>query len=58
MTGFAVLDDPAFSSGPFTSLASLDVAVKLRPLLGGKVEVEEITLLNPVITVINNKNGA
>ena len=58
VTGFAVLDDPAFGSGPFTSLASLDVAVKLRPLLGGKVEVEGITLLNPVITVINNKNGA
>jgi AsmA protein len=57
VAGFAVLDDPAFSSGPFTSLASLDVAVKLRPLLGGKVEVEEITLLNPVITVIKNKNG-
>ena len=57
VTGFAVLDDPAFGSGSFTSLASLDVAVKLRPLLGGKVEVEEITLLNPVITVIKNKNG-
>ncbi len=57
VAGFAVLDDPAFSSGPFASLSSLDVGVKLMPLLSGKVEVEEITLHNPVITVIKNKNG-
>ena len=57
IAGFAVLDDPAFSSGPFASLSSLDVGVKLMPLLSGKVEVEEITLHTPVITVIKNKNG-
>ncbi|MCI0427687.1 MAG: AsmA family protein [Nitrospiraceae bacterium] len=57
VAGFAVLDDPAFGSSPFTSLASLDIGVKLMPLLGGKVEVEDITLRNPVITVIKNKNG-
>ena len=57
VAGFAVLDDPAFGSSPFTSLTSLDVGVKLMPLLGGKVEVEEITLRDPVITIIKNKNG-
>ncbi|TKS58913.1 MAG: hypothetical protein EWM72_02565 [Nitrospira sp.] len=57
IAGFAALDDPAFGSGPFTSLTSLDVGVKLIPLLSGKVEVEEITLRDPVITVIKNKNG-
>ena len=57
VAGFAVLDDPAFGSGPFASLSSLDVGVKLMPLLSGKVEVEEITLRQPVITVIKNKNG-
>jgi AsmA protein len=55
--GVAVLDDPAFGSGPFASLASLDVGVKLLPLLSGKVEVEEITLRRPVITVIKNQKG-
>lgn len=55
--GFAVLDDPAFGSGPFASLSSLDVGVKLMPLLSGKVEVEEITLHQPVITVIKNQKG-
>lgn len=57
VAGFAVLDDPAFGSGPFASLSSLDVGVKLMPLLSGKVEVEEVTLRDPVITVIKNKHG-
>ena len=57
VAGFAILDDPAFGSSPFTSLTSLDVGVKLMPLLSGKVEVEDITIRDPVITVIKNKNG-
>ena len=57
VAGFAVLDDPAFGSSPFTSLTSLHVGVKLMPLLSGKVEVEDIMLRDPVITVIKNKNG-
>jgi AsmA protein len=52
-----ILDDPAFDSSPFTSLTSLDIGVKLMPLLSGKVEVEEITLRDSVITVIKNKSG-
>lgn len=55
--GFTVLDDPAFSTGPFASLTSLDIGVKLLPLLSKKIEVEEITLREPVITVIKNKAG-
>ncbi|MBD0315272.1 MAG: AsmA family protein [Nitrospiraceae bacterium] len=55
--GFTILDDPAFGSGPFASLASLDVAVQVRPLLSGHVEVDEITLRNPVIAVIKNQKG-
>jgi AsmA protein len=57
MAGFSVLDDPAFSGGPFASLTSLDVGVKLMPLMSGKVEVEEITLRDPIITVVKNRNG-
>lgn len=54
---FTVLDDPAFGSGPFASLASLHVGVQLLPLLSGRVEVEEITLREPVITVVKNQRG-
>jgi len=57
VAGFSVMDDPAFESGPFASLSSLDVGVKLGPLLSRKVEVEEITLREPVITVIKNQHG-
>jgi AsmA protein len=57
VAGFSVLDDPAFGAGQFASLSSLDVGVKLGPLLSGKIEVEEVTLREPVITVIKNKNG-
>jgi AsmA protein len=57
IAGFAVLDDPTFSSDPFASLTSLDVGVKLRPLLSKRVEVEEITLRDPLITVIKNREG-
>lgn len=55
--GFTVQDDPAFRSGPFASLSSLDVGVKLLPLLGGRIEVEELTLRDPVIVVLKNKAG-
>ena len=57
VAGFAVMDDPSFGSGPFASLSSLDVGVKLMPLLSGQVEVEEVTLHNPVITAIKNQKG-
>jgi uncharacterized protein involved in outer membrane biogenesis len=57
IAGFTVMDDPAFSQTPFASLTSLDVGIKLIPLLTGRVEVEEITLKEPVITVIKNQHG-
>ncbi|MEK7726735.1 MAG: AsmA family protein [Nitrospirota bacterium] len=55
--GVTILDDPAFSAETFVSLTSLDVGVKLLPLLSKQVEVEEISLHDPVITVITNKDG-
>ncbi len=55
--GFVVQDDPAFRTGPFASLSSLDVGVKLLPLLRGTIEVEEITLRDPVIMVLKNAQG-
>jgi len=57
IAGFAVLDDPSFSASPFASLTSLEVGVKLRPLLSKRMEVEEITLRDPLITVIKNRDG-
>lgn len=55
--GLTVLDDPSFSAGPFVSLTSLEVGVKFMPLLSGRVEVEDIALRHPVITIIKNQAG-
>lgn len=57
VAGFTVQDDPAFGTGPFASFTSLDGGVKLIPLLSKKVEVEEITLRDPLIGVIKNRKG-
>lgn len=57
VAGFTVEDDPSFRRGPFASLSSLDVGVKLLPLLRGRIEVEEITLRDPVIVVLKNRAG-
>lgn len=57
VAGFTVMDDPTFSADPFASLTSLDVGVKLLPLLSQRVEIEEITFRDPLITVIKNKDG-
>ncbi|MCP9470060.1 MAG: AsmA family protein [Nitrospira sp.] len=57
VTGLSILDDPAFGAGAFASVASLDVGVKLLPLLSGKIEVGEITLREPVVTIVRNQRG-
>ncbi|HLZ34782.1 MAG TPA: AsmA family protein, partial [Nitrospira sp.] len=57
LAGFVVMDDPAFGERPFSSFTSVGVGVKLLPLLTGKVEVEEITLVDPVIAIIKNEQG-
>lgn len=57
IAGFTVMDDPIFSRTPFASLDSLDIGVKFLPLLGGRVEVEEIVLKGPVISIIKNRDG-
>jgi len=57
ISGFTIMDDPLFSTGPFARLGSLDLGVKLRPLLSGRVEIDEIIVREPAITVIKNSLG-
>lgn len=57
IAGFTVLDDPAFSKEPFASLESLDIGLKFMPLLRGRVEVDNLELNAPVISVIKNQQG-
>lgn len=57
LAGVTIHDDPRFSDGPFLSLTSLDIGVKLLPLLSRRVEVASLTLRDPVITIIADKRG-
>jgi len=54
---FVVQDDPTFSADPFASLASLDVHVRVWPLFIGHVDVDEIVLREPIITLVKNRQG-
>jgi AsmA protein len=57
ITEFTVMDDPLFNQGAFARLASLDLGVKLGPLLRGRVEIGEIIMRDPSIMVIKNSLG-
>lgn len=47
-------DDPAFSSRPFLTAASLRVQPSLLPLLRGAVEVRSLEVSSPVVELIQN----
>jgi uncharacterized protein involved in outer membrane biogenesis len=54
-----IAEDPAFaSSRPFVQLRHLQVAVKLRPLLGGRVEVESLRFREPSVELIHRADGS
>jgi AsmA protein len=55
--GFTIMDDPLFGTAAFATLGSLDLGLKLRPLLSGRVEVGEIIIRDPTILVIKNSLG-
>src|SRR5439155_27155257 len=42
ISGLTIMDDPLFSTGPIAMLGSLDLGVKLRPLLSVRVEIDDI----------------
>src|SRR6185295_3881641 len=55
--GVTVMDDPAFSNSLFASLRALEVGVRLGPLFSRRIEIDEVVLRDPVITVIRNSKG-
>jgi AsmA family/AsmA-like C-terminal region len=52
-----VTDDPAFGTAPFLRLDTGRVRLKLLPLLAGRVELGDIVLKKPVVTVIQAADG-
>jgi AsmA protein len=55
--GLEVAEDPQFGAEPFLKLETGKVRLKLAPLFSGRVELGEITLSKPVITVIQMADG-
>jgi len=52
-----VAEDPQFGTAPFLTLETGRVYLKLRPLLGGRVEFGDITLERPRISLIQRADG-
>jgi AsmA family/AsmA-like C-terminal region len=52
-----VAEDPQFGTAPFLILEIGRVYLKLRPLLGGRVEFGDITLERPRIALIQHADG-
>jgi AsmA family/AsmA-like C-terminal region len=52
-----VAEDPQFGTAPFLTLETGRVYLRLRPLLGGRVEFGDITLERPRIALIQHADG-
>ena len=52
-----VAEDPQFGTTPFITLETGRLHLKLRPLLGGRVEFGDITLERPRIALIQSADG-
>lgn len=52
-----VAEDPKFGTAPFLRLQTGRVRLRLWPLLSGRVELGDIVLTKPVITVVQTPDG-
>lgn len=55
--GLEIAEDPQFGTEPFLRLETGKVRLKLLPLFSGRVELGDISLIKPVITVIQAADG-
>ena len=55
--GLEIAEDPQFGTTPFVQLETDKVRLKLGPLLTGRVELGDIELKKPVITVVQAADG-
>ena len=55
--GLEIAEDPQFGTAPFVQLETGKVRLKLGPLLTGRVELGDIELKKPVITVVQAADG-
>jgi len=52
-----IADDPAFSSRPFLTIPSVQVAVQWKPLLQRRIQVERVVVEGAIVQVIRSAKG-
>jgi uncharacterized protein involved in outer membrane biogenesis len=52
-----IAEDPRFGAAPFLKLETGRLALRVRPLLSGRLEFGDLTLRQPVITLIRDPDG-
>ncbi len=57
LRGLEVADDPAFGPGPFLTVGEGRIGIRLKPLLSGRVELADLTLEQPNITLVEDGRG-
>ena len=57
LRGVTIADDPSFSPTPFVQAADVYARVALMPLLSHRVEVEQVSLKQPMVHIIRNQRG-
>ena len=53
-----VFDDSAISPDPFVTVSSIEIAVRWKPLLSRRVEIQSLTLRQPTVTIIRTIEGS
>ena len=57
LRGLQVAEDPAFGAGPFVTVNEGHLRIRLWPLLQGRVELADLTLVGPRIHVVEDAAG-
>lgn len=57
LSGVALAAPPDMAGAPFVTMDRLDIRLKLLPLLSGKVAVDTLALINPVVDLRIDKSG-
>ena len=57
LRGLQVAEDPGFGPGPFITVTEGRMRIRIRPLLQGRVELADLTLVEPRIHVVEDATG-
>jgi len=55
--GLIIADNPEFSSEPFVRAQDVSAAIRLRPLLRGRLEIATLSATEPSINLVRNAEG-